>query len=684
MQNSGDPGEASEGASPFAPVSAADALEIGLIRSLVVATDPVTREQLLRLSRRRGHDVVVLEGPDFDSGDALQPVELALVELAEGPVAAHEGFIRCLLRLFRDEGIVVVGAIAAGSDDAQLTRWLEIGVNDFLRPEDAHADVQLLAAEQCVRRNRARIEAQKHATASLRRFELLFLNSPDAQIIMTPRDNRILDACLRVQDVLGWRREELIGRYLSLVLPDLFRKKDLVEAGELAVDSKQPVSVSDVACRRPDGSQCLLDARVAAVPWGCDEALMVTFFDVTIPRARQERRVRSAKLDTVGCMATGVADDVSNVLTAVRGNLSLIGAQSTLNHAARELLRDAECACASADKLVGQLRTLSRSDSGASRNASGASNRRRRLNLGAFLRRVISFELLGSRVVPTFEVDDSLWKVEVDEGQLELALQALVANASDAMPSGGHLRVLAANYEPPATPSGSLRSYVLLSLVDDGHGIPRELVGKVFDPYFSTRPDRAGLGLAISQAIVRSHGGIIDLERGPVRGTAVRIYLPAAAEAEREEVEPGVPAISAPGAPEDFVPRRRILVMDDDKDIRVILRKILASHGFDVYCVSDGREAIDVFHKAHQMKAPFDVALFDLDVRGGMGGKDAVARLRRDFPAIKVILMTGFVDDVLLENHQEHGFSGVITKPFHIDKLIATITQLAGASNRNA
>ena len=119
--------------------------------------------------------------------------------------------------------------------------------------------------------------------------------------------------------------------------------------------------------------------------------------------------------------------------------------------------------------------------------------------------------------------------------------------------------------------------------------------------------------------------------------------------------------------------------MDDDKDIRVITRKILASHGFDVYCTADGRQAIDAYRKAEEIGAPFDVALFDLDVRGGMGGKEATSHLRREFPSIIVILMTGFVDDALLENHREHGFSGVITKPFQIDRLVSVMTQFANA-----
>lgn len=649
--------------------------------------NPATRNELIHLSHMRGHDVSALEefGSDADIGS--NPVELLLVRLSADHAKNLEQLIRRLLRVHRDQGIVVVGIVSQEMAESELAHWLQVGVNSFLSPGDSLCDAQLLAAEHRIRHNRAMMQAQKQIAASMKRFEALYLNSPDAQIIVTPSDNRILEASLQVKAVLGWRREELTGKYLSLIFPDLFRKDDLIHAGEEATRLEQPITVSSIPYRRPDGSQSLLDATVAPVPWVDEQALCVTFTDVTISRARIDRRIRSAKLDTVSCMSNGVADDISNLLTAVRGNLSLIGKQPTLGRDARELLHDAETACNSADKLVNSLRTLSRSNTRPSATESTIhQSRRRRTVLNHFLERIVSFELLGSKIQPSYELDADLWQVDIDETRIEQTLQAIVTNAREAMPNGGQLRVLATNYEPQTVVGKDKPgSYVLISIVDDGHGVPKEHLGQIFDPYFSTRADHAGLGLAMSQAIVRAHGGIIDVEHAPVRGTVVRIYLPAATISPEEipsaSSTPGVTGQS-PEESKDASRRKRVLVMDDDKDIRIITKKILASHGFDVYCTQDGREAIEVFKKAQHMNSPFDVALFDLDVRGGMGGKDAVARLRRDYPDIKVILMTGFVDDVLLENHQEHGFSGVITKPFQIDKLIATISQFAEAGRQ--
>jgi PAS domain S-box-containing protein len=682
-----DPGDAGNPKSnPLTPLHqksdpGSEPFVIDLLQVLLIDSDLESRKWLESGLKMRGHEVASSDSPKVDTLSADVPVDVLIVRIDQ-QIEEAIPFVRSVRRLFHERGIVVLGVATEPLSDSQTLQWLETGIDDFLFIEQPKAfEQRIQIAEHQVRRNRSRHQTTRDVTTALRRFEILFANGGDAQLIVTPRDGRILDASVRCKSVLGRRREEISGHFLSLLFPDLFRRDDLLGAGESARTNRAAQTVQNLPYRRPDGSRCVLEARVSAVPWGESEVLAISIFDVTVDRARQERRIRSAKLDTVSSFAGGIADDLSNLFTAVKGNLSLIGKQPTLGIESRELLRDAESACTSADKVVAQLRLLSKSNAEAS-SARGALVRRRPLHLSGFLERVVSFELLGSNVRPTFNFDSDIHPIEADEPQLELAVREIVNNALDAMPSGGALRVLASNYEAPASKNGNPTDYVLVSIVDDGPGISPEHLSHVFDPYFSTRADRAGLGLATSQALVRSHGGIIDIEPASVRGTVVRIYLPAATSTRNGVSIDEISQSPGGSVHPDSGRRHRVLVMDDDKDIRIITKKILVGHGFDVYCTKDGREAIEVYQKAHIMGAPFDVALFDLDVRGGMGGKDAVARLRRDFPSIRVILMTGYVDDVLLENHREHGFSGVITKPFQIDKLIATISQFADARRK--
>ena len=120
--------------------------------------------------------------------------------------------------------------------------------------------------------------------------------------------------------------------------------------------------------------------------------------------------------------------------------------------------------------------------------------------------------------------------------------------------------------------------------------------------------------------------------------------------------------------------------MDDEPDIRTIVDKILSAHNFDITCTSSGEEAIDAYYRAIEEKRPYDVLLLDLEVVGGMGGKDTIAILRQDFPRIKAVVTTGYLDDTVLTNHREHGFSGVLTKPFQMEDLISVLTRLGGST----
>ena len=676
-----DPTDHHTGGSPHG-----DTVEINLLQALVVDSSPEA-EKTAAAVRMRGHDVRSINPNELEELEGNLKLDLLLVQVRQDTHSTAEtiAFVRRMRRLYRDRGIVVLGLLNEPENDALIEKWMAAGVDDFV--DTSHPGsfgLRMKVAEERVSRNRGGYESARELNASLRRYETAFLNGGDAQLIVDPSDSRILESCVRCKTVLGWRREEMNGKLLSLVFPDLYRRDDLLSAGETAQKNRSITTVSNITYRRPAGARCVLEARIAAVPWGEKTALSMTFIDVTIPRARQERRLRAAKLDTVSSLSGGVADDLSNLFTAVRGNLALIGKQPTLGTHARELLQDAEAACNSADKMVSRLRLLARSNVAAKTEDGNSKLHRQRIDLRSFMERIVSFELLGANIRPTYEFSEDLLPVEVDEAHFEQAIQAIVTNAIDAMPSGGTLRVIANNYESPAAPEAGPRHYVLISIVDDGPGIGAVHLPHVFDPYFSTRSDHAGLGLSTCQALIREHGGIVDLEPAPVRGTVVRVYLPSSGVAKPADSIPGAPEACANDQEESVpgTPRRRVLVMDDDKDIRVITKKILTSHGFDVYCTKDGREAIEVYHKAQSIGSPFDVSLFDLDVRGGMGGKDAVARLRRDFPSIRVILMTGYVDDALLENHEEHGFSGVITKPFQIDQLVATLNQFANAGGK--
>jgi CheY-like chemotaxis protein len=213
-------------------------------------------------------------------------------------------------------------------------------------------------------------------------------------------------------------------------------------------------------------------------------------------------------------------------------------------------------------------------------------------------------------------------------------------------------------------------------LRDQGPGIDPENRQRVFDPFFSTK-GADGMGLAYAAAVIRAHGGRLEIESTAQEGCTIAVHLPVNVRLILEGAA-SPEAVLPPLTPHRPTNKARVLFMDDDAQIRDLVAKILTTHGFDVYLTKNGQEAMDAYRKAKEFGAPFDVILMDLDVRGGMGGIEATSRLRAEYPHLKALLTTGYVDDGLLESHRDHGFAGVILKPFQVERLVGTISKLVG------
>jgi len=260
--------------------------------------------------------------------------------------------------------------------------------------------------------------------------------------------------------------------------------------------------------------------------------------------------------------------------------------------------------------------------------------------------------------------------VEADEVQLVQVFSNVFINAKEAMPHGGGITVTAENVVEadrrsecalPVVPG----NYLQVSIVDEGIGIPREHIGRIFDPYFSTKQRGSGLGLATTYSIVKNHGGFLVIESNLGRGTTVRVSLPASSS--HALYQPVEPMAHRSGA------RRRVLVMDDEASIRTLTSNMLQFLGYDAEVVDSGSAAIERF--AHKK---FDVVMLDLIVPGEMGGKEAMRRLAGINPSVKAILVSGHTRDPVLADFRDHGFQAVIAKPFTLQELSATLCSVIG------
>lgn len=369
---------------------------------------------------------------------------------------------------------------------------------------------------------------------------------------------------------------------------------------------------------------------------------------------------RAAKLESLGLLAGGIAHDFNNLLTVLMGNLSLASLDLKPGAEAAACLKEAEKAVGRARDLTQQLLTF----------AKGGAPLRTAVMLADIVREVTEFALHGSKVRCTFSHPPDLWPADVDKGQISQVVQNIVINGMQAMPDGGEIAITMSN-----TVAGEeLRKvlapgrYVKLSITDHGVGIGASDLPHVFDPYFTTKSGGNGLGLATVHSIVKKHHGHITVDSMPGR-TTFHVWLPAANElpSERNERE----ASPAKG-------RGRILFMDDEETIRELGAAMLKKFGYDVAAVADGAAAVRAFREARERGADFDVVVLDLTVPGGMGGREAMEELLKIDPAVRAIVSSGYSNDAVLANYRQHGFCGMVPKPYEAVKLVGAVNDAIG------
>jgi PAS domain S-box-containing protein len=378
-------------------------------------------------------------------------------------------------------------------------------------------------------------------------------------------------------------------------------------------------------------------------------------------RARMESEMlRASKLESVGILAGGIAHDFNNILTVVMGNLTLAQLDPKVRATAGKWLQEAERAAMRAKDLTQQLLTF----------AKGGDPVRTAVRLQEIVRESATFALHGSKVGCEFDIDPQLWPADADKGQIGQVVQNLVINAVQAMPDGGRIQIEMRNSEQPpalaASPDGP-RRHVWLRISDSGQGIPPEHLGRIFDPYFTTKQSGSGLGLATVYSIVRKHQGHIEVESEIGRGTTFRIWLPAARTPAASETSSGVLPDRMAG---------RVLFMDDEETIRRMAQALLARLGFEVVAVGDGAEAVSAYRDSINAGRKFDVVVMDLTVPGGMGGRQAMEELLQIDPAVKAVVSSGYSSDPVLANHHAHGFRGVVAKPYRLADLAKVMREV--------
>ncbi len=464
------------------------------------------------------------------------------------------------------------------------------------------------------------------------------------------------------EEMTGWSQAEAAGRPIREVFRVLDGRTEREFPDPLSERQSDPRAGEQNVLVARDGARRLVEDSVAPIPGGAngEAGAILVFRDVSEKVRKEEELVRWQKLESLGTLAGGIAHEFNNHLAAILGNVSL--AKQLLDPGSKAVARleAAERSSGCASEVAARLLTFSK----------GGKPVRERISPGEVVRASALLAVRGTSSRCEFELAEDLDAVDADGGQIGQAIGNLVTNAVEAMPGGGTVRIHGTNVSVGAGEMEYVKPgrYVKIEVTDAGVGIPRENLKRIFNPYFTTRENRTGLGLTTAYHILKSHGGNLFVESEPGAGTTVSLYLPAS-----EELLPRAAGKKGdPGTSGNW----RVLVMDDEDLVRDMAMGMLAHLGYEARGARDGEEAIRMYKEAAAGGSPFHLVIMDLTVPGGMGGKEACARLMAMCPDARIIVCSGYSSDPVMADHAAHGFLGMLGKPYRIEELKGVLEEV--------
>ena len=487
------------------------------------------------------------------------------------------------------------------------------------------------------------------------KFRTIFENKGTATGLFMS-DGIIQDCNKFFVELTACTKEEIVGKmnWSSFIMKDDLERLQKYSSDRDKEGTSPP---SQYECRMINKKGEIFNVLVNIALAG--ETRIVSLVDITKRKKAQLAIEQMQKLEGLGTIAGGIAHDFNNLLTGVFANLEMAKMNLPESSSSYHYLEEAHHAIQSARSLTGQLLTF----------AKGGSPALKKVDTVSLLKETVEFNLHGSKVKPEFKLPENLWSIKADKGQIEQVIANLTINAKQAMPSGGTLFIEALNIYGETNETST---QVLISIIDEGIGIPEKIIKNIFDPYFSTKATGHGLGLAVVHSIVQQHNGHISVESVPNIGTTFTIILPALKVKKQVETT----TILQPAKSTEMHSKLNILIMDDEAIIRDIGKQLLELLGHTVATSINGDDALTKYVATKKKGNPFDLVIMDLTIRGGKGGEKAIKEFLEFDPNAKVIVSSGYASGPLMASYQSYGFSGKLAKPFLAKELKDEITRV--------
>lgn len=563
--------------------------------------------------------------------------ELAVPVTYEGKVIAVLDTESAKLNAYTHEDLEMLQTMANISA-SRIASAIKENENERLSREYARLNKEL---ESRVLRRTQQLEATNSDLIIQRDRLASILNSIRDGLICTDHNFIIRLFSPSAADITGWPMSEALGRSLD----EVFRLRNVATTSELIIGTmmnrgaRESVLVNNLGEER--------DIR-----WGLSVSqfhessreFVIVFGDTTEDKilARQAEQIQ--RLESLGILAGGIAHDFNNNLTAIQSALTVV--EIGEGKSVQEALEVSSLACKAASSLAQQLMTF----------AKGGEPIRQSANLRELLQNAASVVLPRTDCRVNWNLPTKDLYVLVDPGQMSQVFCNLFLNAAQAMNDSGEIHVIVETAD----------NFAKVLIRDEGPGVDEDILGNVFEPYYSSKPSGAGLGLTISYFIMKRHGGKLELTNHE-SGALVSLNLPLAE------------AVAAAQVQNENIPvagKKRILVMDDDKHVRKGVSLLVGSFGHTVVEARHGDEALEEVRRHVTMGNKVDLAILDLKVTEGRGGAEVVDEMRAAQSDLLCVVSSGYSQDPIMSRFSEYGFHGVLPKPFNRKEIATVLAEL--------
>ncbi len=505
-----------------------------------------------------------------------------------------------------------------------------------------------------------RHNAEKKLRESEERYRRFFEEDLTGDFISTP-EGKLLDCNPAFLKIFGFStREEAMACDLSALYPDASVRKSLINE----ILEKRNLEGKEVEFVSPAGRPIHVIENVSGV-FDSDDKLVELrgyIFDVTERKTLEAQLLHSRKMEAVGRLAGGVAHDFNNLLTAITGYSQLMLDNLANPEALRNEIDEIKKACDLGSSLTTQLLTFSRRQI----------IQPETLDLNAVVADMEKLlkRLVGETIRLTVKKHDRPCKLKADLNQIKQVIMNLALNSLDATPDGGELNVetFVRKLDGAEKIAGEFvekGAYVVLQVIDTGQGMDTNVKSHIFEPFFTTKDKGTGLGLSTVYGIVKQNNGFIEVKSAPKAGTQITIFFP-------EARSPQKAAISSEANSVPLVPGcGTILLVEDEDAVRQVTRLILSRNGYSVISASNGAHALE---KSRRHSGKIDLMVSDM-VMPGMNGRELAERMKAVRPELKIMFMSGYVADELLQSESGVREYSFLQKPFSPETLLSKIQQ---------